>query len=223
MHSVNTAGGGEISGVRSYGRLTDYSEAMPTELGQLEIALTQNVGLLFSQQTSFPFVISGQHVGIRSPQHLSKREIPPLDTTRGVACSALARLRTRDASFGAVLPSHIVFADFVPKFVFSGKKVVGYDVTECDPTIHVKSWRTASRSLTKKAGFPGFRFHDLRRYAITALAESGPADFTIMAIAGHVSRRMLERYSHVHMEAKRTARPRSPLQNEHNGGLWHKP
>lgn len=26
-----------------------------------------------------------------------------------------------------------------------------------------------------------------------------------MAIAGHVSRRMLERYSHVRMEAKRTA------------------
>ena len=51
----------------------------------------------------------------------------------------------------------------------------------------------------------GFRFHDLRHCAITSLAESGAADSTIMAIAGHVSRRMLERYSHVRMEAKRTA------------------
>jgi hypothetical protein len=33
----------------------------------------------------------------------------------------------------------------------------------------------------------------------------GEADSTIMAIAGHVSRRMLERYSHVRMEAKRNA------------------
>src|SRR5208283_1494944 len=56
-----------------------------------------------------------------------------------------------------------------------------------------------------KAGLPGFRFHDLRHCAITQLAENGTSDSTIMAIAGHVSRRMLERYSHVRMEAKRNA------------------
>jgi integrase len=50
-----------------------------------------------------------------------------------------------------------------------------------------------------------FRFHDLRHCAITQLAENGASDPTIMAIAGHVSRRMLERYSHVRMEAKRKA------------------
>lgn len=69
----------------------------------------------------------------------------------------------------------------------------------------IGSWRTAWRSLTKKAGLPGFRFHDLRHCAITSLAENGASDSTIMAIAGHVSRRMLERYSHVRMEAKRQA------------------
>ena len=36
-----------------------------------------------------------------------------------------------------------------------------------------------------------FRFHDLRRCAITQLAENCTSDSTIMAIAGHVSRRML--------------------------------
>jgi hypothetical protein len=41
--------------------------------------------------------------------------------------------------------------------------------------------------------------------AITELAESGTSEQTIMAIAGHVSRRMLERYSHVRLEAKRDA------------------
>jgi integrase len=129
------------------------------------------------------------------------RVIPRTD----VACSALARLRARAESFVPVEPSHYVFAAFVPKFTFSGKKVLGYNVTQFDPTTHVHSWRTAWRTLTKKAGLPGFRFHDLRHCAITSLAESGAADSTIMAIAGHVSRRMLERYSHVRMEAKRAA------------------
>jgi integrase len=106
--------------------------------------------------------------------------------------------------------AHYVFAAFTPKFTFNGKRVVDYTVTEFDPTKHLNSWRTAWRSLTKKAGLPGFRFHDLRHCAITSLAESGAADSTIMAIAGHVSRRMLERYRHVRMEA--SARHSKPSQ-----------
>jgi hypothetical protein len=48
--------------------------------------------------------------------------------------------------------------------------------------------------------------HDLRHYAITKLAESSEAsEQTIMAIAGHVSREMLEHYSHIRQEAKRKA------------------
>ena len=40
---------------------------------------------------------------------------------------------------------------------------------------------------------------------VTELAESGAGDEVIMSIAGHVSRAMLSRYSHVRMEAKRRA------------------
>lgn len=48
--------------------------------------------------------------------------------------------------------------------------------------------------------------HSSRRgQTVTQLAESGASDSTIMAIAGHLSRRMLEHYSHVRMEAKRKA------------------
>jgi integrase len=57
-----------------------------------------------------------------------------------------------------------------------------------------------------KSPFRGFRFHDLRHQAITELAESKASDQTIMGIAGHVSKKMLQHYSHVRMEAKR---PRS--------------
>jgi integrase len=144
----------------------------------------------------------GRMLTIRKSKTAAGERTIPLTT---VAVSALAKLRTRAETFGSVQPTHYIFAAFVPKFTFSGKRVVGYDVTEFDPSTHVNSWRTAWRSLTKKAGLPGFRFHDLRHCAITQLAEGGAADSTIMAIAGHVSRKMLERYSHVRMEAKRTA------------------
>ncbi len=137
----------------------------------------------------------------KSKTAAGERMVPLTD----VSLSALARLRRRAEGFGKVEPSHYVFAAFVPKFTFSGKKVIDYNITAFDPTRHVKSWRTAWRTLTKKAGLPGFRFHDLRHCAITQLAENGTSDSTIMAIAGHVSRRMLERYSHVRMEAKRNA------------------
>jgi hypothetical protein len=40
---------------------------------------------------------------------------------------------------------------------------------------------------------------------VTELSESGAGDEVIMSIAGHVSRAMLSRYSHVRMEAKRHA------------------
>ena len=40
---------------------------------------------------------------------------------------------------------------------------------------------------------------------MTKLAESQASEQTLMAIAGHVSRKMIEHYSHIRMEAKRTA------------------
>jgi hypothetical protein len=42
-------------------------------------------------------------------------------------------------------------------------------------------------------------------HAITELAESQASDQTVMAIAGHVSPKMLAHYSHVRMDAKRKA------------------
>jgi integrase len=49
------------------------------------------------------------------------------------------------------------------------------------------------------------RFHDSRHQAIIELAEGGAADATIESLAGHMSRAMLEHYSHVRMAAKRAA------------------
>ncbi len=74
-----------------------------------------------------------------------------------------------------------------------------------DPSRPIKSFHTAWRNATRAAGLAGLRFHDLRHTAITKLGESLTSEQTIMAIAGHVSQRMLEHYSHIRMEAKRQA------------------
>lgn len=50
------------------------------------------------------------------------------------------------------------------------------------------------------------RWHDLRHTFITRLAENpNVSEETIRSLAGHVSRRMLERYSHIRTRAKEDA------------------
>jgi integrase len=73
-----------------------------------------------------------------------------------------------------------------------------------DPTRPITSFKTAWSKVRLKAGVKG-RWHDNRHTLVTELAESGAGDEVIMSIAGHVSRAMLSRYSHVRMEAKRRA------------------
>jgi integrase len=67
--------------------------------------------------------------------------------------------------------------------------------------------QVAVEAARKKAmaAFTGLRFHDLRHCAITKLAESEASDQTIMSIAGHLDRKMLEHYSHIRAKAKRRA------------------
>ncbi|MBZ5622891.1 MAG: site-specific integrase [Acidobacteriia bacterium] len=73
-----------------------------------------------------------------------------------------------------------------------------------DPTRPITSFKTAWIKVREKAGVKG-RWHDNRHTLVTELAEGGAGDEVIMSIAGHVSRAMLSRYSHVRMEAKRRA------------------
>lgn len=121
------------------------------------------------------------------------------------ASEVLGHLRTRSRLFGPVLRDHFVFASFKPVSELSENKVVGQRLLNFDPTKPLGSWKKAWRKLTSKAGLPGLRFHDLRHHSITELAESGASEQTIKAIAGHVSQRMLDRYSHIRLQAKRDA------------------
>jgi len=78
------------------------------------------------------------------------------------------------------------------------------DESKIDASRPMKGWRTAWRRALKDAGL-NIRFHDLRHTCITKLAEGQASEQTLMSIAGHLSRKMLEHYSHIRMEAKRAA------------------
>jgi integrase len=73
-----------------------------------------------------------------------------------------------------------------------------------DVTRPVTTLKTAWKTVKTRAGVSG-RWHDARHTLITELAEGGAGDQTIMDIAGHVSKQMLARYSHIRTKAKREA------------------
>jgi len=136
------------------------------------------------------------------------------------ALAAMKELYRRAQRFRATEPDHYVFP--------------ACENGNIDATRPQEGWRTAWRHLTRaircpacdqlqnpadecrneeckadirkvKSPLAGLRFHDLRHHAITELAESQASEQTIMAIAGHVSPKMLAHYSHVRLEAKRHA------------------
>jgi integrase len=71
--------------------------------------------------------------------------------------------------------------------------------------------------LVRKAASVHCRPHDLRHTFATQLAENGVPESTMLSLMGHMSRAMLERYSHIRMRAKREAvagvRLRSRVEN----------
>ena len=92
--------------------------------------------------------------------------------------------------FGETRPEHYLFPWCKP--------------TPRDPTKPITDITGAWDALRKRAGV-SCRLHDLRHTAITKMAEAGVAESTMLAIVGHMSRAMLERYSHIRMAAKREA------------------
>ena len=152
----------------------------------------------------------------KSKTDAGERVIP----LNSVAYNAVIELLDRARKVGAAEPQHFLFTSCENGII--------------TPDRPQKSWRSSWRKLTKAIECPacgklqdpttecrdetckadlsgiasptaGLRFHDLRHHAITELAESQASDQTIMAIAGHVSHRMLTHYSHVRLEAKRSA------------------
>lgn len=81
-------------------------------------------------------------------------------------------------------------------------------------------WKSAWQTARTKSGLD-YRWHDLRHSFVSRLAENPHvSEETIRSLAGHVSRRMLERYSHIRTHAKRAAilsleqSPRTTIQGD---------
>jgi integrase len=83
--------------------------------------------------------------------------------------------------------------DRVPKFY-------GVDLEQ-----PIGEWKKAWKDACKSAKVD-YRWHDCRHTFVTRLAENpNVSEETIRALAGHVSKKMLERYSHIRIAAKQAA------------------
>lgn len=120
----------------------------------------------------------------RSKNETSKRPIP----LNQAASEAVERMLKRADALGHADPDHYVWC--------------ASQYHNFDPTKPASKWDTAWHALRDAAGLPGFRFHDLRHTVVTDLLEAGEPEHVIEAVTGHLSRRMLEHYSHQRLKAK---------------------
>jgi integrase len=126
---------------------------------------------------------------------------------RSIALSqtALRCIKEWRSQFTDGQPAQFVFPS--ERYGFDGEKghkeriAKHYDI---DVTKPIASWKTSWTQARADAKV-SCRWHDLRHSFISALAESQASDATIMALACHLSRKMLEKYSHTRNEAKRAA------------------
>jgi integrase len=70
---------------------------------------------------------------------------------------------------------------------------------------HAERLRQAWKRARVQAGFPELRMHDLRHLAVSWMRQQGVDDPTIMAITGHKTLSMLDRYSHPRQAACKAA------------------
>ena len=122
-----------------------------------------------------------------SKNETSKRVIPLNDS----AFAAVERMVKRADILGHTAPEHYLWC--------------ASQHHKLDPTQPARKWDTAWRALREAAGLSGLRFHDLRHTVVTRLLEAGEPDHVVESITGHLSRRMLEHYSHIRLEAKKQA------------------
>ncbi len=111
------------------------------------------------------------------------------------AAWAVRQLAKRARSLGANDPNHFL----LPHRAARGQR-------GADPTRPMGSWKKAWHALRDAAGLPHLRMYDLRHHAITRLLEDeNVSERTVIEVAGHVSKQMLQRYSHIRMRTKAEA------------------
>jgi integrase len=139
---------------------------------------------------------AGQIIVARSKTDGGSGRIVPL-TRR--ACAVLSLWLAR---FPEAKPDSYIFPAHRVGFAGNKRKPYLYDV---DPSRPLAEWKSAWNQARAASGVR-YRWHDLRHTFVSRLAEnSSVSEQTITALAGHVSKRMLERYSHIRVAAKQAA------------------
>lgn len=141
-------------------------------------------------------IVSGRLVVPKSKTDAGTGRVVPL--TRRV-CAALTLWLCR-------------FADAGPDSYLFPQHRVGLGGNKRDPMMWgvrlgqpIGEWKKTWERVRIAAGLD-YRWHDLRHTFVTRLAENPKvSEETIRSLAGHVSRRMLERYSHIRTRAKEEA------------------
>jgi len=174
-------------------RMLEEAQKLRTPMMRAALALDLNTGLRDKELRRIRWeqidLVDKKALAVgKSKTTASTGRVIPLNATALAALEAHAAWYAR--RFGECKPEWYVFA--------FGKPLPK------DPTRPITSFNTAWSKVREKADVKG-RWHDNRHTLITELAETGAGDEVIMSIAGHVSRAMLSRYSHVRMEAKRRA------------------
>jgi integrase len=160
----------------------------------------------------FPAVQLSLHSGLRNSELrlLRWRQVDLLERQLTVGKSKTAGGEGRlvplsDRAFQALVEWRGLFPKAAPThYVFSRERYglageEGYltgriTAAGTDPTKPIGSWKVAWRNARKATGV-SCRWHDMRHTFVSSMAESHASDATIMALAGHVSRKMMERYS----------------------------
>jgi integrase len=114
-------------------------------------------------------------------------------------------LKVWRSQFPNAMPSHAVWPresyGLIGKKGTFGGKVAPYETFPNEP---IGSWKSAWQQAKNNANVR-CRWHDLRHSFISRIAAGGATDGTIQSIAGWMSPKMIERYSHVRNAAKRQA------------------
>lgn len=170
----------------------------------------------------YPAVVMSLHTGLRNAELrlLRWRQIDFLERTVTVGKSKTAGgegrvvplsqtvtrcLKDWRSEFQNVQPTHYVFPS--ERYGLDGEegykdgRIVAYEVK---PTVPIGSWKV-SWTAAREAAKVSCRWHDMRHTFVSKMAEGQASDATIMSLAGHLSRKMMEKYSHTRNEAKRAA------------------
>jgi integrase len=119
-----------------------------------------------------------------------QRTIPLIDD----AAWAVSQLLARAHSLGCKEPQHYL----MPFRVCKGDWDIMRSMTNSGLKKPWDEVRTA-------AGIPWMRIHDLRHTAITRMAEAGVPIMVIMSFSGHLTRKMIQHYTHISDSAQRQA------------------